>query len=625
MNLQFERVVLHNFLSYNHAEIDLTDKGYCLVKGINLCAKDNALSNGSGKSTFASAICWALLGQTVSGVTQNIQNIFIDEKLCYVKLTFSANGHNFCVTRYKAPKSDLKIEVDGEDKSGKGVRESEIVLAQYLPDLSLNLLASVVILGQGLPHKFSDNSPSGRKEVLEKLTRSDFMIQDLKERLTNRVDALNANKRTQEDIILETTSKIAVIDNQLTDLNNELVACKNKDLAILDENIAAWKAQVTSTTELIANEKLDLEKAISNVKILRDNLQEISEKQLKSIKAEDEEFNQARTTFIEKRYELQSDKKRLTESISQKKAIKDICPTCGQKIPGVIKPDTSALEAELQEKIEAENLLENKYKTFEKIHSDSVAEITSRYEKDINTLKADIQKLDAEQTKKNAEIKQQEDLLLNLHKSIFQAETEKENHVKIISQLTADIAKQQAVKDDLSKRNSEAQKTKDSIEQHLAVLSQMNTLIKRDFRGFLLKNIIEFIDRKAKEYAAIIFNTSDLEFKLNGNDIDIIFCKKNLEALSSGEKQKVNLIIQFAIRDMMATYLGFKSNLLILDEITDNLDTLGSSKLLDLISTKLSDVESIFIISHHPDELELPCDSELVIIKDAAGISRVKE
>ena len=48
--LKFKKVILHNFGSYGHAEIDLNNKGICLVSGRNNYKKDNALSNGSGKS-----------------------------------------------------------------------------------------------------------------------------------------------------------------------------------------------------------------------------------------------------------------------------------------------------------------------------------------------------------------------------------------------------------------------------------------------------------------------------------------------------------------------------------------------------------------------------------------------
>ena len=43
----------------------------------------------------------------------------------------------------------------------------------------------------------------------------------------------------------------------------------------------------------------------------------------------------------------------------------------------------------------------------------------------------------------------------------------------------------------------------------------------------------------------------------------------------------------------------------------------------DLITEKLKDIESIFIISHHVDELALPIDSELLIVKNEFGISEV--
>ena len=66
--LNFKKVILHNFGSYGHAEVDLENKGICLVSGRNNYKKDNALSNGSGKSFLWSGICYALTGETISGL-----------------------------------------------------------------------------------------------------------------------------------------------------------------------------------------------------------------------------------------------------------------------------------------------------------------------------------------------------------------------------------------------------------------------------------------------------------------------------------------------------------------------------------------------------------------------------
>ena len=75
----------------------------------------------------------------------------------------------------------------------------------------------------------------------------------------------------------------------------------------------------------------------------------------------------------------------------------------------------------------------------------------------------------------------------------------------------------------------------------------------------------------------------------------------------------------------MSNYLDFSSNILVLDEIFDGLDAIGVTNLLNLISNKLNDIESIFIISHRASELEIPYDHEMIITKSNLGISTIKE
>ena len=60
----------------------------------------------------------------------------------------------------------------------------------------------------------------------------------------------------------------------------------------------------------------------------------------------------------------------------------------------------------------------------------------------------------------------------------------------------------------------------------------------------------------------------------------------------------------------------------VLDEICDNVDSVGAERLFNLISKKLIDLQSIFIISHHTD-FSLPVDRELTVIKGEDKISKV--
>ena len=170
MNITFTKIKLHNFFSFEDVELSLNDLGYTLVTGRNYCKLDNAYSNGSGKSAIFNGICYALTGETSQGISDSLGNIFTDPSDCWVELSLRINNDEFIIRRIKEPKSDLILYVNGENKSGKGVRESSKLLADYIPDLTPVLINSVIILGQGLPNRFTNNKPSHRKEILEKLT-----------------------------------------------------------------------------------------------------------------------------------------------------------------------------------------------------------------------------------------------------------------------------------------------------------------------------------------------------------------------------------------------------------------------------------------------------------------------
>ena len=68
MIINFKRIKFSNFFSFKYADIDLTNRGYTIVKGVNNNPIDNSQSNGSGKSSIWEAISYALTGTTIRGV-----------------------------------------------------------------------------------------------------------------------------------------------------------------------------------------------------------------------------------------------------------------------------------------------------------------------------------------------------------------------------------------------------------------------------------------------------------------------------------------------------------------------------------------------------------------------------
>lgn len=630
MKIILEKLIMHHFLSFGDAEIELQDRKYCVVKGINNNPKDAAISNGSGKSSWLSAICWALTGETIQGLTSNIPNIYYNDG-CYVTLHFRVDNDKYKITRYKNYAkigTDLKIIINDEDKSGKGIRESENILAQYLPDITSQLIGSVIILGQGLPKKFTNNSPSGRKEVLEKLSKSDFMIEDIKNRISKRSTELNTELRSYQDNDLKLNTEKSMLSKNKSDTEIELKKLSESSNIDFDKLINDYESDINKITIRINEKKKEIENQQELINKLNESLsikdKEKSEKQNNITQA----HNTNQKELMEERSKLKSDRAVLEAEIKRLESIKDICPTCHQKIPNVVKQDTSAqhakiaqideiisvntvdMNSELTAYNQACRVLQEEYNNSTKEIRDQIKNINDIITR-LNTADEDsISKLNSEYTKVST--------LLNktkLDKTYYL-----QNKDNLQNKLNNIIQEISLIDNKILYNN----KNKLTVEEHIDVVNKMNTLVKRDFRGFLLSNVINFIDNKAKEYSKSIFDTNELDFKLEGNNINIEFCKKSYESLSGGEKQRVDLILQFALRDMLCQYLNFSSNIIALDEITDALDSLACEKILDFISKQLTDVDSIFIISHRADELEIPCDTEIVVEKDANGISRIK-
>ena len=617
MRIVFKNVKLHNFMSYSDADVKLNRNGYVLVNGINNNPDDNAKSNGTGKSSLFSAISWALTGLTVSG-SKEVANIHT-EGTTSVELEFSVDTHNYIITRTKNP-SNLKIFIDGEDKSGKGIRDTEKLLAEYLPDITHSLLNSVIILGQGLPQKFTNNSPSGRKDVLEKLSNSDFMISDLKARVDKRRTQLQNDIRDCENNITDLTARKEITTRRIESLNEELNS-------MTDDTINEYKIQIENLTNSVVSCDKEINKYTELIYNLTSELNDIQEKITNSFN----KYTNGKETItvkdvsdvVDKIQLLSADILSLKNEINKLDSITDICPTCGQKLPDVEKIDTTDKKEQL-EKLNSEMVeLMAKKKEIEEFNSEKIRAYDDKFQEEqkkdkelLNTLSANLS--NAQESKSKAE--QNKRLFeSNIDTINFKLNSFEETKHKLKTEIETEKSNNKKFIEEILYYNT----NKDNLTSHLEVNTKMSTILKRDFRGYLLTNVIDFISIQAKEYSMDLFGTDKLDFYLDGNNIAITYDKKDYEVLSGGEKQKVDVIIQLAIRDMLCKFLNFSSNILVLDEITDSLDITGSQKMFNLISTKLNDVEAVYIVSHHMDELHIPYDDVITVIKGTDKISRL--
>ena len=621
MQINFTNLILHNFMSFGHAELSFNDDGFIRVTGLNENPLDNAQSNGSGKSSLWEAIVWAITGDTIRG-TKNIVNFYGTDG-CYVDLEFCIDHNKYQIIRSKdhaVRKTSLTIIINGEDVSGKGLRDSEKLLQQYIPDLTASLIGSVIILGQGLPQRFSSNTPSGRKEVLEKLSKSDFMIEDLKERVSNRKQFLTSEVNNHTKIDLENTAKKNLLQSQIESSKQTLESLNEEDLK---NNIENFNSTITQI-ELTINEYT------TNIQQLQEEDTTYTNASLKLKTQEAEELSQETELFRNNIQPHNDDVVSITASLSelnkqlnQMRQIKDVCPTCGQKLPDVHKPDTTEVEqsiAILSNKLSSAKqevqILEQKHREDqENIKKKYFAESTTINDK-LKDLKISIVTLKNNLNNSNTNLRKVQQELEAVTTEYTQLKTTIQYHNKLIKDNTESIS---IIEDQLMYNNMQ----KDLTQSHLEVINKFETSLKRDFRGYLLSTVINYIEERAKYYCRAIFDTENISFSLDGNNIDISYMNKPYENLSGGEKQKLDLIIQFSIRDMLSSQLNFTSNILVLDEVFDGLDGIGCNRVIDMIAS-VSDVKNIFIVTHRKD-LSIPSDKELIVVKSSAGISEIRQ
>lgn len=622
MFIKFDKVVLHNFLSFGHAEVSLKNNGYTLVSGCNLNGNDSALSNGAGKSSIFEAISWALTGDTIRG-SRSIVNIH-SEGGAYVGLIFSVDGAKYEIIRSKDHTdygTNLKIFINGVDKSGKGIRDSERLLSEYLPDLTSQLIGSVIILGQGLPQRFSNNTPSGRKEVLENLSKSDFMIDDLKTRISKRADELNSLIKENENKMVSTDCALSIRESALDDYKYELSKMKNaEDL----------KEEISKYTDIIEDISQKLDGVQGTIKILEEKLNDEREKFLLLKSKEAEEIKSISCEKNDSLTSLNASKAFIEAKISSLKAeidrisqIKDVCPTCGQRIPHVFKPDTSDLYTSVDSFSKELEKISDEIRKVNENYNNKASECSKKYESDRESIVITGKEGKKILDERKLEEQKYVSMLNSSKESLIRCEAEYNALESRRTELQKNIKDTESKIRELSDLYKTLEEKESDLVKHEDIINKFATAIKRDFRGYLLKNVIEYTDKKVKEYSLDVFGKPNVSVSLNKNSVDIVYDSRFYENLSGGEKQKVDIIIQLAIRDMLCKFLGFSSNILAVDECFDNLDEIGCQKVINLISKTLKDVDSIYIITHHTD-IDIPYDKEIVVIKNDEGVSSVQ-
>ena len=279
------------------------------------------------------------------------------------------------------------------------------------------------------------------------------------------------------------------------------------------------------------------------------------------------------------------------------------CPTCGQWInsPEVI----NSLKEENQRKI----------KSLEKTIELCINKIDF-IEKEINKIKNQIAELNILSLKRELDSKRSR--IIQIKSEIKIRDESTKEQIDLLSDTLENYNKREnQIEIELSSINI----LTSEYEIKLDILAWIKKMCTKDFRGYLLSGVIDYINLRLREYSRVLFGVSNLRMILDGSKIYIDYEGRQYEGLSGGEKRLADLCIQFSLRDMLKNTLGFTSNILILDEVFENIDESGVRNIIELINS-FSETSSIFVISH--SHIDMPHDRVISVIKNLDKTSSVE-
>ena len=335
-----------------------------------------------------------------------------------------------------------------------------------------------------------------------------------------------------------------------------------------------------------------------------------------------EQLQKELSALSERESEIKSVAMVLSSEVKAVDEIKDVCPTCGQPIKGVVKPNIDDKRKQLEQyRIDYKAVLAEK-KTIQAKADEEKARIEAEFAEEVRSVEAELS--GAKTVHSDISLQYKQALKTQSQKSA-NVETYKAKvaeHATTYDKLNHRIAELTEQIDGINAQITEQQQSAERIKARQEILSKISTITSRDFRGVLLQNILASVNEKITEYCGYVYDGNKITLSAEGNNITIKCGDTFYENLSGGERRKVDVIIQLSIRATLMAYMGFSTNICVFDEVFDGLDWQGCDKIVSLITSKVSEVTSVYIITHRKD-MDIPFDSNITIIKNEEGISHI--
>ncbi len=584
MSIKLGYLILENYGSfYGKHKLSFKEKQGNLVSIIGINEVDGS-SNGAGKSTIVDAVVMAFFGKSLKR-DLNLEDFICNRtsNLMRLELGFedSSDGivsHNYVIERIRgraANTAECNLYEDGILISREDTNTETQNKINKIIGIDYNMFINTNVLNPEL-FRFIKGNNTQKLDILERTLNLNIIG-----KIYN-----NLNKIAGEDQKVHTA-----IDTELYALKTSLTNLKQQSENVNDH------IQESINTITLNNEKL--QEQITELEAIHKEVSEKKEELLPIVDKITSEISELKKARAQAEQKI-SDSERILAYYEKNEK----CHSCNQKLPD----RDSIIETEKNKLLLANNTKEGiteRLKTLE----------DKQELKDLAKLVEDIKNMENKVREKKYNIEQNK---RNIEK--FKKITNTSN-TGMLEEVTGKI---EITTNEWIRTKKIYEKT-DFWKELLVPKSQTRMAL----AGDLLKILNTYIQKYVKNFYNKDFR---FNFVVKDNNIEEIIIKDGkkmkYDQLSSGERQKVDIVLVISLLDIAMSY--FKNNklkFLIIDEALDHLDPVWGRYVVEFIKQYAVSMNMMtLLISHHGimDEMNYIFDNKIIVSKGLDDSSHIK-
>lgn len=536
----FEWVEVKNFMNYGNVPTKLTLNTH---RNTHLAGK-----NGSGKSSILlDSICYVFFGKPYRDIKLGQLINSINNKGMVVKGAFTRGDDSFVVTRGQKP-SVFLIEKNGIPVEEESIRGSYQEYLEGVLGINFMTFKQVVVIGSANYVPFMRLTTPQRREVVETMLP---------------IKIFTEAARIVRERIANTKKELSDIDIKVVSVKDSLK--KSKEIL---ESIQKEKSKQVGEIE---TRRKEINNKLIELRVIRDATIPLSD-MVTSTKDKVTKLTQANKSASSSLVKISTE----IQSLSETKEFyhQEKCPTCEQVIGEDIRHE---METKANGKIDA---LEKKREELNQIVA-----VLQQKQDDLDVTLEKMEEAKQKATAMDWEIEKLEEQLSGLV-------------IKDVSD--TEIKVKQNIATSLSEMDSLVSE-KSLLVSRQSVLATAQELCKDSgVKSMIVQEFIPLMNQKINHFLQLfdLFVNFELDSEFNETIKSRNRDSFSYNSFSEGEKQRIDLAILFAWREIAIQKNAAVTNLLIFDETLDkSIDADGVDVFMNILENIGTSIH-VFVVSH---------------------------